>query len=167
MPSSREIQERRHEAIRNLLVSNEPAIEDQKDLVKRLRKMGIPATQSSVSRDLRELGAVYVSGHYEFPSWNEEESPFWKTRGLVLKIATAGHHQTLLVTQPGAGPYVAEALEASHWEDIVGTVAGYSSVLILTQHKIFQDLIWGRLRRFLGVEGEAKKEEGETEKQSE
>ncbi len=163
MPSSREIQERRHQAIRNLLSNNEPPIEDQKDLVKRLKAMGIPATQSSVSRDLRELGAEYVSGHYEFPSWNTEESPFWKTRRLVGKMATAGPHQILLVTQPGAGPFVAEALEASQWEDIVGTVAGHSSVLILTQHKFFQDLVWRRLSHILGegtekVEDTTKKE---------
>lgn len=94
-----------------------------------------------------------VTGHYEIPSWFDEESPFRRAKGLVLKIVTAGPHQTLIVTQPGAGGLVAELLEASQWEDVLGTVAGYSSVLVLTHNKVFQDVIWHHLNYYLGEEG--------------
>ena len=58
MSSNREIQERRREAVRAILVAGEPPIGDQKELVELLKSKGIPATQPSVSRDLRDLGAV-------------------------------------------------------------------------------------------------------------
>jgi len=164
MPTNREIQERRREAIRDILAANDPPIAEQKELVELLKSRGIPATQSSVSRDLRELGAERVRGQYEIPSWLDEESPFRKVKGPIMKIARVGDHQTLLVTQPGAGAFVGEALEASSWEDIIGTVAGYSSVLILTDHKFFQDLVWHRLKYFLGEgHGEEEQESSKTE----
>jgi arginine repressor len=43
---------------------------------------------------------------------------------------------------------VAAAVDASDWEDLVGTVPGYSSVLLLTEHKFFQDLLIDRLKFF-------------------
>ena len=159
MPSKREVQARRREAIRNILLTNEPPIEEQKELLKRLKEMGIPATQSSVSRDLREMGVVRVAGHYEIPSWFDEESPFRRAKDLVVKIATAGPYQTVIVTQPGAGGFVAEAVEASQWEDVVATVAGYSSVLILTENKFFQDVVWHHLKHYLDMDSKAEEQE--------
>lgn len=158
MPSNREVQARRREAIRQLLITNDPPIEEQKDLVKRLKEMGIPATQSSVSRDLNELGAVRVRGHYQIPSWREGDSPLREVKNLISRVVTAGPHQMLLVTQHGAGGVVAEALEALQLEDVLGTVAGYSSVLILTQNKVFQDVLWLRLKHDLGLDGEEGKQ---------
>ena len=157
MPPKREIQERRRKEIRNILRANELPIAEQQDLVGLLKARGIPATQSSVSRDLKELGAERISGRYEIPDWVDQESPVGKAKGLVRKMATAGVHQILLVTQPGAGGFVAEALEASQWEDVIGTVAGYASVLVLTGNKFFQDLVWHRLNYYL--EPERKEEE--------
>ena len=47
--------------------------------------MGIPATQPSVSRDLKELGAVRSGGRYAIPSWAEraDESPFLGVLPLI------------------------------------------------------------------------------------
>jgi transcriptional regulator of arginine metabolism len=164
MPSSREVQERRRGAIRAMLMADEP-IGEQKELVELLKERGIPATQSSVSRDLRDLGAVRINGRYQILDWLQAdgESPIRKAKGVILKIATAGPHQMVIVTQPGAGAFVGEALEACGWEDVVATVAGYSSVLILTTNKFFQDIVWQLLNHYLGSEGEEekKKEEGE------
>ena len=156
MPADREGQARRKEAIREILLSDQP-VEEQKDLVERLRERGIQATQSSVSRDLRDLGAVRSKGHYTIPSWEEdeeeeEESPFRKVVPFILKVKPAGPYQTLLVTEPGAASVVAQAIDTEDWEDIVGTLAGDNSVLILTEHVFFQKLVFARLKYFLGVE---------------
>ena len=154
MPPKREIQERRREAIRNILTTNEPPIEDQKELMKRLKEMGIPVTQSSVSRDLKELGVMRIAGHYEIPSWFDEESPFLRARGLVLKMLKVEQTQLLLVTQPGAGGFVAELLEATQLEDVLAIHAGYSSVLVFSGNTIFRDVVWHHLTYYLGPEGE-------------
>lgn len=47
---------------------------------------------------------------------------------------------------------VAQALEESGWEDIVGILEGNSGVLILTENFFFQRLVYSRLRHYLGAE---------------
>ncbi len=153
MPADREAQKRRKEAILEILKKDQ-GIEEQKDLVERLLEMGIPATQSSVSRDLRDLGAVRSKGHYMIPSWEEEEeeSPFRKVIGFILEVKPAGPYQTLLVTEPGAASLVAHAIDLGQWEDVVGTLAGDNSVLILTDHGFSQKLVFERLKYYMEVE---------------
>jgi transcriptional regulator of arginine metabolism len=158
MSSDREIQARRRQAILEILTGDQKVTE-QKDLVERLQAQGIPATQSSVSRDLKVLGAIRIQGHYEIPSWSEEAeeegvSPFRRVVPFVRAVKTAGPYQTLLVTDPGAGRTVSQAITESEWEDIVGTISGDSSVLILTESFFFQRLVYQRLRYFLGADGE-------------
>ena len=155
MSKDREIQRRRQLAIRDILMEGEP-VGDQAEMVERLRKLGIPATQPSVSRDLKDLGAVRFEGRYVIPSWAEraDESPFRRALPLIRSVRSAGPYQLLIRTMDGAGEAVASAIEDSNWEDLVGTVAGYSSVLLLTEHKFFQDLLVHRLKFFRDEYGE-------------
>jgi transcriptional regulator of arginine metabolism len=159
MPPKREDQERRRKAIREILMDRESPIEEQKELLQRLKQMGIPATQSSVSRDLREMGVLWVTGHYTLPSWFDEESPFRRTKGLVLKMMKVEQTQLVLVTQPGAAGFVAEALEATQLEDVVATLAGYNSVLVFTENPIFRDVVWHHLNSYLSEDGEEKEQD--------
>jgi transcriptional regulator of arginine metabolism len=157
MPADRENQARRKEAIREILEEEGQKIEEQKDLVERLRERGIQATQSSVSRDLRDLGAVRSKGYYTIPSWadeeeEEQESPFRKVVPFIREVRQAGPYQTLLITEPGAGGVVAQAIDAAEWEDIVGTLAGDNSVLVLTENHVFQKLLFGRFKWFMETE---------------
>jgi transcriptional regulator of arginine metabolism len=156
MPADREGQERRKEAIREILMAEDQRVEEQKDLVEKLRERGIQATQSSVSRDLRDLGAVRSKGYYTIPSWSEEEeeqeSPFRRVVDFILEVKPAGPYQTLLITEPGAAGVVAQAIDAAEWEDIVGTLAGDNSVLILTEHVFFQKLLFARLKYYMEAE---------------
>jgi transcriptional regulator of arginine metabolism len=154
MPSDREIRERRRQAIRSILLHEQP-VEQQQDLVERLRARGFAATQSNVSRDLRDIGAVRVKGAYTVPTWIDDEggSPFRRVAALVKTVKPAGPYQILLTTERGAGPAVAEAIDEDHWEDLVGTVAGHSSVLLLTASFFFQKLIYQRIRYYLSEVG--------------
>jgi transcriptional regulator of arginine metabolism len=160
MPRDPEFQRRRQLVIRDLLREGEP--KDQREIVEKLREKGIPTTQPSVSRDLKELGAVRHKGKYTIPSWAEraDTSPFRRVLPLIRSIRTAGPYQVLMLTMDGAGPAVAAAIDASDWEDLVGTVASHSSVLLLTEHKFYQDLLIERLKFFkeeygIGEENEA------------
>jgi transcriptional regulator of arginine metabolism len=158
MSSDREVQERRRQGILEILAGDQKVV-DQKELVERLRARGIPATQPSVSRDLKVLGAVRTQGYYEIPSWSEKEeeegvSPFRRAVPFVRQVRQAGPYQILLVTDPGAGRLVAQAINESAWEDIVGIVDGDSSLLILTENIFFQRLVYERLKYFLGAGGE-------------
>lgn len=148
MPTDRKAQAVRREAILEILDSG-VEIEQQSELVDMLKARGIPSTQSSISRDLRELGAVRVKGHYEIPDWNEDESPFQKVIPFIKRVKPCGPYQMLLVTDEGAGSVVAQAIDSSGWDDVLGTVAGYHSVLILTDGAFDQKLVYLRLRRYL------------------
>jgi transcriptional regulator of arginine metabolism len=163
MPSDRETRDRRRQAIREILLGEEP-VHQQWDLVDRLREKGFSATQSNVSRDLSALGAVRIEGRYMIPSWtedDEEESPFRQVLDLVLAVKPAGPYQLLLVTKEGAGNVVGRALDDDDWEDVVGTLAGYSSVLILTENGFFQKLVHERLKWYLQGEESGEPEGGE------
>ncbi len=146
------MQDRRREAIRNILMTSDPPIEGQ--------KMGIPATQSSLSRDLNEMGVLRITGHFQLPSWFDEDSPFRRAKGLVLKMLKIEQTQLLLVTQPGAGGFVAEVLEATQLEDVVATLPGYSSVLVFSGNTIFRDVVWHHLY-YLSEDGEGAAKAGE------
>jgi transcriptional regulator of arginine metabolism len=88
------------------------------------------------------------------PSWSdeEEESPFRRVVDFIREVRQAGPYQTLLITEAGAAGVVAQAIDAAEWEDIVGTLAGDDSVLILTENAFFQRLLFDRLKHYMGGE---------------
>jgi transcriptional regulator of arginine metabolism len=154
MPTDPRARRRRLDAVREMLLSDDPPA-DQAEIVERLEKLDISSTQSSVSRDLRQLGAVRIEGFYRIPSWLQDEdttAPFRRVLPFIIRAQAIGPNITLIATSAGAGHLVAEVLESSEWEDVDGIVAGHSSVLLLTQHKFFQDLVFGRLKYYMDSE---------------
>ena len=89
-----------------------------------LERAGVPATQSSVSRDLEELGIVKQHGHYTLPRTNG--API---RGLV-GIDVAGDALVVARTVPGLASAVAVEIDAAAIPEIVGTIAGEDTIFI-------------------------------------
>lgn len=147
MPSNRDIREQRRTAIREILMGEQP-VSQQKELMQLLQKRGIPATQSSVSRDLAEIGAVRIGERWRLPDW-VVGSPFSQVLNYVREVKPAGPHMTLINTSPGSGVIVARAIEASQWDDVVGTMAGLDSVLVLTADALDQRLLLLRIERYM------------------
>ena len=79
---------------------------------------------------------------------------FERAAKYVTEVRFAGPHLMLLVTQPGAGALVAQAIEESRWEEVQGTVAGLNSVLVLTYDAFFQKILSIRLQGYLRDGGE-------------
>ena len=96
----------------------------QEDLRALLERAGVPATQSSVSRDLEELGVVKHHGHYTLPRTNDAPS-----RGL-LSLDHAGDSLVIARTVPGLASAVAVEIDAAAIPDIVGTIAGEDTIFI-------------------------------------
>ena len=96
----------------------------QEDLRQLLEKSGVPATQSSVSRDLEELGVVKQHGHYTLPRTNGAP-----TRGL-LSLDHAGDSLVIARTVPGLASAVAVEIDAAAIPEIVGTIAGEDTIFI-------------------------------------
>jgi transcriptional regulator of arginine metabolism len=96
----------------------------QEDLRALLESAGVPATQSSVSRDLEELGVVKHHGHYTLPRTNGAAA-----RGL-LSLDHAGDTLIIARTVPGLASAVAVEIDAAAIEEIVGTIAGEDTIFI-------------------------------------
>jgi transcriptional regulator of arginine metabolism len=96
----------------------------QEDLRALLDRAGVPATQSSVSRDLEELGVVKQHGHYTLPRTNG--TPL---RGL-LSLDQAGDSLIIARTFPGLASAVAVEIDAAAIPEVVGTIAGEDTIFV-------------------------------------
>ena len=132
MPPTTVEQRQRRDAIRDLL-SHGPA-ETQASLVSALEDLGFVATQSSVSRDLRELGAIKTAHGYELPNAAEPgDEQIAAVSDLLRSITPAGSNLLVIRTGIGAAQRVGLALDRSGWPGMVGTIAGDDTVFVATE----------------------------------
>ncbi|HLX43651.1 MAG TPA: hypothetical protein VKR43_09470 [Bryobacteraceae bacterium] len=108
-------------------------VHTQEELATALRTIGVPATQVTLSRDIRELGLVKTSEGYRQTSADTAPAgPSVETLvgEFVLDLRLA---QNLLVlrTPPGNANSVAVALDNAEWPEIAGTIAGDDTVLVI------------------------------------
>jgi transcriptional regulator of arginine metabolism len=96
----------------------------QEVLRAQLERAGVPATQSSVSRDLEELGVVKHHGRYALPHANGD-----LTRGL-LSLDVAGEALIVARCLPGRASSVAVEIDDAALSEIVGTLAGEDTIFI-------------------------------------
>src|SRR5258705_2855694 len=96
----------------------------QEDLRSLINQAGTPTTESSLSRDLEELGVVKHHGHYTLPRANGGAA-----RGL-LSLDQAGEILVIARTVPGLASAVAVEIDAAALPEIVGTIAGEDTIFI-------------------------------------
>jgi transcriptional regulator of arginine metabolism len=96
----------------------------QEDLRALLERAGVTVTQSSLSRDLEELGIVKQHGHYTLPRANGSSA-----RGL-LSLDQSGDSLVVARTLPGLASAVAVEIDAAALTEVVGTIAGEDTIFI-------------------------------------
>ncbi len=124
-------------------------VRKQQELVRLLQREGYDVTQSSVSRDLRELGVSKGAGRYlppEAHSAQRTQSDFATLRQFVTSIATAGNALTVIRTTTGAAQSVAAAIDKADWPEIVGTISGDDTIFLATDTARAQGQVVARLR---------------------
>jgi transcriptional regulator of arginine metabolism len=150
MPSAttHERDERRR-AIARLL--GERTIERQSELVELLREQGFTATQSSVSRDLRDMGAAKLKRGYSLPEQlaNGNGQSLQQAAEFVREIRAAGANLLVVTTAIGAAQRVAVTLDRIDWPEIVGTLSGDDTIFIATATAADQRRLRARLRQTL------------------
>ncbi len=103
----------------------------QDELTAHLERAGFPATQSSVSRDLVELGVVKHRGFYALPRSTNGAA----ARGL-LSLDTAGEVLVVAKCEPGMASAIAVEIDRAMISEIVGTLAGEDTIFIaVREHK--------------------------------
>jgi transcriptional regulator of arginine metabolism len=130
MSSKRE----RHAAILDLIRSQR--VSSQEELREVLSEHGIDVTQATVSRDIRELRLVKVPGgegpaHYTLPEeW--EHTPPLETLLPALFVSAEGSRNLLVVrTMTGGAQAIALAIDWEEWPEVLGTLAGDDTILII------------------------------------
>jgi transcriptional regulator of arginine metabolism len=122
------------------------AVTSQTHLAALLAESGIEVTQATLSRDLEELGAVKLRGSdgvpasYVLPPENAplrpaQSAPARLTRLLadLLTSAEGSANLAVLRTPPGAAQFLASALDKVGLPDVLGTIAGVDSVLVIAR----------------------------------
>jgi transcriptional regulator of arginine metabolism len=150
MPSATvEHQHERRKAIARLL--RQHAITRQSELVDLLRAAGFPATQSSVSRDLKDLGAAKLKEGYSLPEEEDDgnANSLLAVAEFVRDIRAAGPNLLVVTTAIGAAQRVAVTLDRIGWPEIVGTLSGDDTIFVATSGSTQQRRLRGRLRQSL------------------
>ena len=153
MPIATDSMEKRHKAILAILRSRRVA--RQSELVRLLKDRGIRVTQSSVSRDLQQLGITKLDAGYqqlEQPD-TEADRDAAMVAELVRDIRSAGGNLTVVKTMEGAAQRVALYLDRSGWSEIVGTVSGDDTIFVATRGGGDQRRLLVRLRSLVQREG--------------
>ena len=137
--------ERRQTVVRIL---REGVVHRQEDLVRLLRAQGHDVTQSSISRDLRDLGVLKASGRYVLPSdeVSRTQGDFAMLAQFVRGLRRAGSSLTVLRTTIGAAQSVAVAIDRAEWPEVAGTISVDDTIFIATADGRAQDELIARLQ---------------------
>jgi transcriptional regulator of arginine metabolism len=147
MPRSLTERDRRRAAIVEILTrEGGRVIREQKHLLAELRKIGFKVTQSSVSRDLRDMGAFRENGRYTLPPAalaGPDLATFFRN---VRRVDAIGPYQTLITTSPNAAALIAQVLDDARWPEVGGTFpSANEKVLVLTADRKAQERLLRRL----------------------
>lgn len=146
MPDTTHQQSQRRDAIRQLLKSG-PA-ETQQTLVDALTAAGYIATQSSVSRDLQELGAIKTGSGYELPDGNHADvDQLAAVAQLMRGMQPAGPNLLVVRTAIGAAQRVALAFDRCGWTEIIGNIGGDDTVFVATESLAAQKRLISKIAR--------------------
>ena len=131
----------------------EGLVRRQEDLVRLLQKEGHAVTQSSVSRDLRDLGVSKAAGRYVLPSdeATRANDDFGTLAQFVRGLKRAGPSITVIRTTIGAAQSVAVAIDKAEWPEVAGTISGDDTIFIATANARAQDELVSRLQTIFRV----------------
>ncbi|MGG4219746.1 transcriptional regulator ArgR [Paenibacillus jamilae] len=144
----------RHIKIREIISQQE--IETQDDLVEALRKAGFQVTQATVSRDIKELLLIKVpmdDGRYKYSMPSDQRyNPTQKLkRTLVDNFLHIDYTTNLIVMKclPGTANSIAALLDNIEWPEVMGTISGDDTILIICRSEENSETIVNRLMGYI------------------
>ena len=145
----------RHSKIKEII--ERQAIETQEELAEALSKEGIDITQATVSRDIKELLLIKVpsgDGRYRYafpPDQNIMISQSRMERIFQDSVVSIDYSLNIIVlrTQQGAAPAVAYTIDYVKWPEVIGTVAGEDTILVVVKPQEAVELIMSRFQALL------------------
>jgi transcriptional regulator of arginine metabolism len=134
------------------LVRREP-VANQEQLRRSLLKHGFDVTQATLSRDIHELGLAKTSEGYAVGNGDQQPEPALPAAIRLVRefVRDVREAQNLIVVKTAAGSAqpVASALDAENWPEVVGTVGGDDTILVISQSKRNAHRLAARLQEML------------------
>jgi transcriptional regulator of arginine metabolism len=124
-------------------------ISTQEELAQELKNQGIAATQVTLSRDLRDLRLVKTREGYQEMAPEETGPGFTMLAGEFLNDVLRAQNLVVLKTSPGHANSVAVALDREGWPEVVGTIAGDDTILIIAPDNPTAESVQERLLELL------------------
>jgi transcriptional regulator of arginine metabolism len=138
---------RRQEAILTLI--RDKPIRNQNELLEALERSGVSLTQSTLSRELKTLGigkAPDGRGGYRYVAGAAAgEGPLAPVAAFVVSLESARNF-IVVKTPPGNAMGVARAIDEVEWPEIMGTIAGDDTILIIGRSDADAQAVEKRLR---------------------
>lgn len=137
-----------------LKVLTSQPVASQDELRRRLGHLGVRVTQATLSRDLRELRLVKTThGYQQLAAAATQEAPAQPTlartaREFLLDVRPA-QNMLVLKTPPGGAQPLAAAVDAEHWKEVAGTLAGDDTVLIIASSRAACRTVQKRIEEML------------------
>jgi transcriptional regulator of arginine metabolism len=133
-------------------------VSSQEELRKLLLKRGWDVTQSTLSRDLREQRLARIPGsdgvgRYAIPDMQEDSRAPVLDRLLPQLFVNVDGVSELMVlhTLPGGAQAIAEAIDNEEWPEILGTIAGDDTILMICRSSKGRQRLESRLRKLAGA----------------
>jgi transcriptional regulator of arginine metabolism len=124
-------------------------IPTQEELAHALKEFGVDATQVTLSRDIREMGLVKTAEGYRALPKQERQEDLTSVAAEFLRDVRVAQNQIVLRTAPGHASSVAVALDNADWPEVVGTLAGDDTVLVVCPDASIAQTVRARLMELL------------------
>lgn len=133
-------------------------IRTQEELADKLHQAGFDVTQATVSRDIKEMGLIKVPSadddyRYAVPSEVHPSNLQDRLKRLLREtVVSINDTESLIVirTIPGNAHALAAVMDNSNWEEVIGTVAGDDTILLVIKPKEVVPTVLQRLTTLLG-----------------
>ena len=125
-------------------------VHTQDQLAHELAEVGITATQVTLSRDIRELGLVKMPEGYRQMEAATSGPGIATMAAEFLWDAVVAQHTLVLKTAPGHANSVAISLDQEDWPEIVGTIAGDDTILVVCPDRATAEELRKKLLEFIG-----------------
>ena len=140
----------RQNAILELI--REQEIETQEELADELRRRNFKVTQATVSRDIRELRLLKVlnpNGSYKYATADKPENGlserFHRIFSESVLSMSHAYNQVIVKTLPGSANVAAEMIDSLRWPEILGTLAGDNTILMIVRTNEEVDVVLRRI----------------------
>lgn len=124
-------------------------IHTQEELAGELKKLGVEATQVTLSRDIRELGLVKTQDGYRQMRDSAAGPDLAVMAAEFLNDVRVAQNLVVLKTSPGHANSLAVVLDHEQWAEVVGTIAGDDTILVVTPDNQMAEAVQKRLMALL------------------